>query len=335
MQRQRFPAAASILSSEHLTERVLRRYELKEPVRCRFFRLGVNDTFQVHAGLTQYFLRVYRHGWRTRAQIAAELDMLVYLRSEGIPVSSPLERRDGGYLSRIDAHEGVRYAVLFTAAPGRGMKRDLRNCFSYGELAARIHVSLDRRPRDERRFDLDFLHLVHGPLLHLERVLGHRQADLEYLRTAGVGLAKEIEARLPTTTPAYGSCHGDHHGGNIHIDQDGLLTLFDFDCYGYGWRAYDIAVFLLGLSLRFGQSGTGKGKATRRWNAFLRGYESIRKLGAAEREAISLFVPVRHLWLMGLHAQGIDVWGYSLMQDTDFDRHLKFFRGWIERYKLQ
>ena len=64
-------------------------------------------------------------------------------------------------------------------------------------------------------------------------------------------------------------------------------------------------------------------------------YESIRKLGAAEREATSLFVPVRHLWLMGLHAQGIDVFGYSLMQDTYFDRHLKFLRGWIERYKLR
>ncbi len=334
MRRPPFPVATSILSGEHLAERVLSKYSLEQPVRCRFFKLGANDTFQVHAGQTPYFLRVYRQGWRTRSQIAAELDMLLHLRSEGIAVSSPLERRDGRYLTRIDAQEGVRWAALFTAAPGGPVKMDLRNSSSYGELVARIHVSLDQRQRDVRRFDLDLKHLIDRPLHHLERVLGHREADLKYLRMIGRGLAQEIKALLPTRTPSYGSCHGDHHGGNLHIDENGRLTLFDFDCYGYGWRAYDLAVFLWAGSLRFGQSGTGKGKVTRRWNAFLRGYESIRALEAAEHEATRLFVPVRHLWLLGFHAQGSDVWGNNWMQEPYFDRQLKFIRSWIERHKL-
>jgi Ser/Thr protein kinase RdoA (MazF antagonist) len=40
-----------------------------------------------------------------------------------------------------------------------------------------------------------------------------------------------------------GSCHGDLHGWNAHIDQNMALTVYDFDCCGVGWRAYDIAVF--------------------------------------------------------------------------------------------
>lgn len=332
-QGRRFPLVASILSSDALTQRVLGRYALDEPVRCRFFHHGVNDTFQVHAGRTRYFLRVYRAGWRTKPQIAAELDMLLHLRDDGIAVSSPIQRKDGRYMTRVDAAEGVRWAVLFTAAAGGRVPPTLRNCSAYGELVARIHTSLDRRPRDPRRFDLDRQHLIDGPLQHLERVLEHRPADLDFLRDAGAGLGEQLES-LPRCGPQYGNCHGDHHGGNVHADDNGHLTLFDFDCYGYGWRAYDLAVYLWQASLKFGQSGSGKGRATRRWNVFLEGYETVRTLDAAERDATRLFVPIRHLWLMGLHAQGSDVWGNSWMQDPYFDRQVRFVRGWVDRYGL-
>ena len=69
------------------------------------------DTYQVEAESSTYFLRIYRHGWRTRAEIEAEVDMLLHLRSEGLSVSYPLERTDGTHLTRISAPEGVRYAI--------------------------------------------------------------------------------------------------------------------------------------------------------------------------------------------------------------------------------
>jgi Ser/Thr protein kinase RdoA (MazF antagonist) len=76
-----------------------------------------------------------------------------------------------------------------------------------------------------------------------------------------------INDLLPRKKPEYGNCHGDHHGYNVNIDKNGTMTVFDFDCYGYGWRAYDISVFLWNRS--FDWSRTATAKRTRRWNAFL------------------------------------------------------------------
>ena len=313
---------------------MLSRYSLPEPVLCRFFRHGVNDTYQVEAESSTYFLRIYRHGWRTRAEIEAEVDMLLHLRSEGLSVSYPLERTDGTHLTRIGAPEGVRYATLFTNAPGAPVTMNDRNSRVYGELVARIHASLDTVAKDDRRFHLDAHHLVVEPLGSIEPFLQHRRTDLDYLRDCGTQLAKKIEILLPQTSPHYGSCHGDVHGGNVHIGSGGGLTLFDFDCWGYGWRAYDVAVFPWAMALRFGQSRTGRGRTTRRWNAFLRGYERVRELAEAEREAIRIFVPIRHLWLMGLHTRGSAVWGRGWMPDPYFTRGIKFIKNWIAHYKI-
>jgi thiamine kinase-like enzyme len=37
-----------------------------------------------------------------------------------------------------------------------------------------------------------------------------------------------------------GFCHGDFHGGNA-CQKDGSFTFYDFDCCGWGYRAYDLA----------------------------------------------------------------------------------------------
>ena len=81
--------------------------------------------------------------------------MLAYLHRRGISVSWPKKRRDGSYLTRIAALEGVRYAALFTGAPGRQADLNLKQICSYGELAGRMHLCLDKAPDDTRRFHLD------------------------------------------------------------------------------------------------------------------------------------------------------------------------------------
>lgn len=148
-------------------------------------------------------------------------------------------------------------------------------------------------------------------------------------------LRSAITSILPTSGPQYGFCHGDHHGGNVHRDANGKLVLFDFDCYGYGWRAYDLAVILWQLTHSFGWSRAGRGKIDRRWNGFLNGYGDIRHLKKAELMATELFVPVRQIWWLGLHTymRSREVWGGTL-DDGFFDGHLGYVRKSAERCGL-
>lgn len=304
------PVSRSILSADGLARYVLVKYSLTEPLRCNFFNRGVNDTYLVRAGSERYYLRVYAHDWRKESEIEAELAMLLILHQEELPVSYPLARNDGRYVTRIAAPEGTRYACLFSDAKGQLARMDRASSRAYGELVGKIHDCLDKTPDDDRRFHLDMTHLVEEPLAYLESFLGANSKAYRYFETIGLKLGRRVEDLLPKTKPIYGNCHGDHHGANLHIDESGALALFDFDCYGYGWRAYDLAVFLWSQSNFLNSDEADRLAAEELWDCFLEGYAVTRTLSAEELEATRIFVPIRYLWKLGNTARDVEKWGH-------------------------
>lgn len=80
------------------------------------------------------------------------------------------------------------------------------------------------------------------PLSNIRPFLADREQDFSFLKESAEKLAGYIKGKLPETAPVYGFCHGDVHSGNVFFAGD-KPTLFDFDCMGYGWRAYDICVY--------------------------------------------------------------------------------------------
>lgn len=329
-----FPAQDSTVDSQALGALVQRRYGFPNPIRCRFFASGLNDTYLVCSPRRTAYFRVYRRGWRTRQQIEAELDLLSYLRRYGLSVSAPINRKDGRFINHFDAPEGLRYGVLFTSAPGRLQPLDDWHSRRYGCLVAEMHDVTDRSRKKYKRFHIDAEHLLHRPLQSLEPFLCHRHSDFQYVRDVAFRLESALDGLLPKVAPEYGICHGDHHGQNLHVDKKGQLTLFDFDCCGYGWRAYDLSVFLWSRVSFSDWSQKAKTVRTRRWNAFLDGYTNVRRLKQPELEAAKLFVPMRHIWMMGLHTGGTRTWGYNWINDRYFDVHISFIKNWIKSYKL-
>jgi len=172
-----------------------------------------------------------------------------------------------------------------------------------GKMLAGIHASLDRRPPETRRCDLDLVYLLDHSLNLLSPSLENRHSDRDYLRRVAEQLKGQISELLPTTRPYYGLCHGDLgfiEGGNVHEDRDGNLSLLDFDFCGNGWRAYNISVFLWNRLLEHGWTKSGRGKVARRWRAFRDGYSTVRRLDDCELVGAGLFVPVRHIQAMGM-----------------------------------
>jgi Ser/Thr protein kinase RdoA (MazF antagonist) len=64
------------------------------------------------------------------------------------------------------------------------------------------------------------------------RVLKRYGEVLEHLR------------RLPRGGESYGLIHQDAHGYNFFVDENGRITLFDFDDCVYSWYIYDISMAL-------------------------------------------------------------------------------------------
>lgn len=332
--RNFFPIQDSTLDSRTLSELVLRRYRIAGPIRCHYFSFGLNDTYLVCSRNETTYMRIYRYRWRTRQEIKGELDLLLYLKRRGLSVSVPIKRMNGRFINHLDAPEGVRYGVLFTSARGHQQTLDDQRSRKYGDLVAQIHDATDRTRKKFQRFSIDSEHLLHRPIRSLEPFLRHRERDLRYVQEVALDLESAIESRLSTSAPEYGICHGDLHGENLHVDKSGQLTLFDFDCCGYGWRAYDLSVFLWSRVSFADWSRNAKANRTRRWNAFLDGYTKIRQLKPSELEAAMLFVPIRHIWMMGLHTNGTQAWGRDWINDRYFDRCISFIKNWLETYKV-
>lgn len=298
----------SFVSAAALAEVVAGAYEF-DVTDCRLFskmlRTQDNDHYLVRGeNGRKYVIRVYQevaHLERRESDYQFELDWLLFLHEQGQPVSYPIARKDGSYLGHINAPEGKRYYALFSFAEGDDMSLDNEeHLYQMGAAIARIHkVSNAYQPRYERH-EMNLTFLLDKPLDRIQEFWGNdpdRADDLDLIIAAAAEARSELEelfANEVSAADSWGPIGGDFHHNSTHFNAKGEMAFFNFDLCGYGWRAYDIATFLLNSGLMH--------RSTEQTEAFFAGYYSERQLNENEHAAISPFLTVRRVWLTGVFA---------------------------------
>ena len=323
-----FPTTASILCAQALAEQVLPLHGLGAIRQCRLHHRGVNDTYKVEDSQGDtYFLRVYRADWRRLEEIETEIAILLHLAREKARVATPVSRKDGGFITPLDCAEGRRWAALFTCAPGKEVvyhtySEELAG--AYGEGVAAIHCAADSFEGRPLRPPLDLAELLERPLRLLASTVARRPEHVASIGELGDRLRNRIEAMAGLET---GFCHGDCHGWNA-CEKDGAFTFYDFDCCGWGYRAYELAVFPWGLAV--GHNSTERIEAMGR--AYLKGYLRRRRLSAADVDAIPTFMAIRQIWLLGFQVGSCDRFGWGWIGEDYLDRQLKMLHDWEESW---
>ncbi|GCF10046.1 phosphotransferase [Dictyobacter arantiisoli] len=332
-----FPVTHSLLSTSALVSEVLTDYNIGQLIACRLIAHNLNDTYLVITNAEKYILRVYQAprtigwAWRSASDILYEIDLLLHLGRKGISVSTPLVRKDGTFIRTLQTPEGPRHVVLFTYAEGESLTFGNLNATVsslYGRDLADIHTTTDDFTSAHSRFHLDLEFLLDKSLQCIQPVIAHRPDDWAYLLQLTHQLKEHI-ATLPAGELDTGPCHGDLQGGNANLAGEHKLTFFDFDVCGFGWRAYDLAVFCWAAALGKTRLGRKDEDIEILWTSFLNGYQERRKLRPINIQAIPLFVAVRHIWFLGLHTGNWDNWGYGEVNDHFFDREMAFLRDWV------
>lgn len=334
MTRRHLPVHHSTFESVSLAPTLAKLYLLRRPLACRLYKAAGSDIYMVTSAGRTYWLKVYPHGYRSRREILAEIDLLDRLARRGVAVARAVRRCDGRGLCMLRAPEGVRYAVLFADAPGKPVAvkdATVAQACAFGAMAGRMHKAMDTIRTGYSRAHLDLTCLLDGSLTCLKPVLAHRCGDLDCLHRVADGLRHRVAELLSKARPVYGLCHGDLHTQNAHFDDGGLPTLFDFEDFGYGWRAYDIAFFLGRAAVGWGRAA--KAARTRRWHAFLAGYLGQRGLSRSELRAAEVFVPIRQLWAMGfIFRHGIRYYGWHRIPEKRLTESINFIRNWMRCY---
>jgi Ser/Thr protein kinase RdoA (MazF antagonist) len=313
------------LFTDHSIESMVSAYPIGKIVECRFLTRGLNDTYIVRTDSNKYIFRIYRAGWREKSAILFELDAINHLVEHDCPVSMPIMRNDGEWLTGIHAPEGIRYGVLFTFSEGDRPEINEENCMLIGKALAHIHKTTDSfHSKQERTFEINVNHLLDEPMSLIKPVLNKhvKVAKHSFLDDA----VSQIKANLVINEKLdFGFCHGDFHNFNMHLSQQ-RIEAFDFDCCGNGFRSYDLAVFSWNLKQNYSSLETTC------WDQFLNGYVSVRTLSDENMKTINQFVTLRRIWFMGTLLKNDDVWGTHWIHENNLEHFLSQIEQDVLKY---
>ena len=300
--------ARSFIAASALAERINAEYDLGGLVGCKLFskmlRTQDNDHYLVTVSNgDQYVARIYQEGTqfeRQESDYLYELDWLLFLKENGLPVSYPIQRRDGSFMGSLMAPEGIRYFSIFTLAKGQNLSiKDPEQLWIMGNQIAQIHISSNEFVSDHVRLPIDMTALVDKPVERIKAFFADENSQkLEFMLIAAEEAKSEIQALIDNTDDtkdSWGPIGGDFHQSSVFFDSFNQPTFFNFDHCGSGWRSYDIAAFLFNSNLMH-QSNQELSEA------FFAGYFSVRQLSDNEHAAISSFLTIRRIWHTGLFA---------------------------------
>jgi amicoumacin kinase len=257
--------------------------------------------YEFERGADAYILRIAHSSRRSEVLIQGEVDWINYLAEGSVSAARAILSENGNLVEMIeDGQGGAFLTTAFVKAQG-GPPWDLwspKLYETYGQLIGRMHA-LSKQYQPTRSawkrpaWDDDMFEFVARYLPGSESLAKKKYKDL----CAAVNL-------LPKEKDGYGLIHQDAHGNNLFVDQNGQITLFDFDECTYSWFINEIAVILFYIV----QDAEDWPAFTQEFMAhFLRGYGQACTLDPIWLKQIPNFLKIREIELYAVMHRDFDV----------------------------
>jgi len=309
---------SSIISSIFIVEYISISYDIDKVICCELLQSKTNDVYKIETTKEKFILKIYKYQSKKISEINFEIEFVSYLKKSNLNVANYISKKDGDFILKIDAPEGMRYALLTTYAEGNELEYTTsEDAFLYGLNIAKIHkVSQDfKQNRTVKTIDVNLM--LEVSIRTIEKILEKEYLDeLEYFQYFFKILKSKVKySQIDNLKKTF--CHGDLHGGNAHKNLNNI-TFFDFDFCGYGLLAYDISVFRWGCIIM---------KGDWQWQNFIKGYRTINTLDDNELEKSLLFVAIQDLWVMHLYLSRIDTMGQLSIHKFYIQKRIKFLKN--------
>lgn len=304
------------------------KYGLAENTNCSILKTGINHTYLVDDGDSKYVYRVYTHNWRSDVEILEELALLNTLRENSISVSYPIKDKHGEYLQKLEAPEGIRYAVLFSFAKGkkiRSLDRDM--CYRIGGLMAGFHQSTVGQTIDRIAYNSNTMTQL--PYAYASAFFSKSLDEMEFVRNAGIYL-ESMFGQLASHDMRRGIVHLDIWYDNMSIDEQSNVTLFDFDFCGNGWPVFDLGYFALQLFNTEPDKNLFESKLKR----FYEGYEAVTQISSEEKALIPEAALATWIFYLGVQAQRFDNWSNLFFTENYLKHFIGLVKNWVKHHNI-
>ncbi|MBB4614822.1 phosphotransferase enzyme family protein [Novosphingobium taihuense] len=303
----------SVLHPDWIAAQVRARYPVSGDVTCFLLYRGMNDVYLVQDEIAKYALRVWRKTYRDPDDVAYELGFLDFLRSRSFPASVAVPQHDGALYFRADTPEGVRAVAMYDWAPGVkfGERLSTETAHRIGAAFARMHLAGYEWAGSDHRFTTKTAKDYNICMPALVDFVYDRPDDLHDYPIIAANLDKRLDELAASGKVPLGVCHRDFHPSNVHVADDGAITLLDFDAAGEDFLMQDVKNFVWG-NLFYGfdpANGT----------AFEDGYQSVRPFTPEEVEAGELFLMAKALRLVAGMAHSSTAVGRGTLRFRNLD----------------
>lgn len=263
----------------------------------------------------RYVLRLGHSLRRSPNLIRGEVDWINHLARGGAGVAQAINSELGNLVELIpDSHGEHFLATAFAWAAG-GPVWEMegwtdRFILNYGRLIGKTHALTKQYTLPDEAWRRPFwddpiMTDTTSALPQLDpTAMALNQANLAYLR------------QLPKEPDSFGLIHQDAHAANLFVDENGQITLFDFDDCVYGHFAYDIAMVVFYAITNRPNPVEFCGRL---WPLFWQGYCAENRLDPIWLQEILPFMKLREIDLYGVIRRDIpdlndDSWAAQFMR---------------------
>ena len=259
----------------------LAEYDLGTPLAFKGIAEGVeNSNYYLETTTGRYILTLFEK--RVKADdLPYFIGLKQHLAAKGYPCPEPIMGKDGTALRMLEGRPAVIISFLEGLSPRRP---NVAQCRGLGEGLGRMHVALSDFPMTREN--------ALGPA-SWPRLWKGREAGADALQD---GLAALIAADLddialadPDALPLpRGTIHADLFPDNAFFLGDEFSGAIDFYFACTDALVYDLAVCLNAWAFEDGMAGESSGLQYNfsKGAALIAGYESVRPLETAERDAL-------------------------------------------------
>ncbi|HSX11510.1 MAG TPA: phosphotransferase [Chlamydiales bacterium] len=281
------------MPSDALLARCAKSWDLRNLV---FVRKMENIVFSCDSGVGKVYLRLTTPLRRARQEIEAEINWIDHLAKCHLPVPHIIPNNQGhkvvSFTEGSDNYEAVVFSAIAGEHPSKEMVVKPEFLRTLGALIAKMHLASQRYEGTHQGFKREEWFEERG----LRHALAAAATSTQTILRQRLEQAVTWMKQLPRTPETYGLIHADLGALNLFISDDGSIAVIDFDDSCHHWFAFDLAIVVYSMALRFNHMTRQTNEATWLKN-LVEGYRTIRPLTDEEIDWIPKFIDFAFLRL--------------------------------------
>ncbi len=274
------------LPSNHLLKAIAQSWDLCNLV---FVRKMENIVFACEQNASKVYLRLTTPLRRAKQEIEAEIHWIEHLAKCGLRVPRIIPNNGGHKIASFS--EGGQYfeAVVFSEIEGKHPSKEIvitpEFLKTLGSLIAKMHHASERYETTHQEIKREEWIEERG----LRHALTAAKTSKNTIFRSQLEEAIVWMQKLPRTSKTYGLIHADLGALNLFLEEDGSIGIIDFDDSCYHWFAFDLAIVIYSMALRY-KHKTYLPEETAWLQHLIEGYRTIRPLSQEEVDRIPYFM---------------------------------------------